>query len=179
MFRAPSWTGPLFARPVSLGGKPPSREGKPALPAPLADWSGNPFTASSPLRAVLQSTPFHRLPAEIGPSVACRTVLPLPAVWRGGVGFSTDTSDLERLEDFLERLANHFSAIASSSPPAGIKFCVIFDRCIPLFVYCKLSESWTPSIAVLANPECCSTCYLRFCKLRNSVRPVTCLRFLP
>ena len=64
-------------RPVSLGGKPPSYKEAPALPAPLADWSGNPFAASSPREAVQLRTSFHRLPAEIGPSVALRF---LPAV---------------------------------------------------------------------------------------------------
>jgi hypothetical protein len=66
-------------RPVSLGGKPPSSKEAPALPAPLADWSGNPFAASSPRRTVQLRTSFHRLPAEIGPSVARRIFLPLPA----------------------------------------------------------------------------------------------------
>lgn len=66
-------------RPVSLGGKPPSYKEAPALPAPLADWSGNPSAASSPRRAVLLRTSFHRLPAEIGPSVTRRTFRPLPA----------------------------------------------------------------------------------------------------
>ena len=73
-----------FPRPVSLGGKLPSQKRAPALPAPLADWSGNPFAASSPRRTVQLQTSFHRLPAEIGPSVTRRTVLPLPAFWRGG-----------------------------------------------------------------------------------------------
>jgi hypothetical protein len=59
-------------RPVSLGGKPPSSKEAPALPAPLADWSGNPFAASSPREAVQLRTSFHRLPAEIGPSVTLR-----------------------------------------------------------------------------------------------------------
>ena len=71
-------------RPVSLGGKPPSSKEAPTLPAPLADWSGNPFAASSPRRTVQLQTSFHRLPAEIGPSVTRRTVLPLPAFWGGG-----------------------------------------------------------------------------------------------
>jgi len=71
---------PPFARPVPLGGKPPSREVRPALPAPLADWSGGSFAASSPFRAVLPQSSFHRLPAEIGPSVARRAFLPLPAL---------------------------------------------------------------------------------------------------
>ena len=66
-------------RPVSLGGKPPSSKEAPTLPAPLADWSGNPFAASSPRRTVQLRTSFHRLPAEIGPSVTRRTFLPLPA----------------------------------------------------------------------------------------------------
>lgn len=83
MFHGPSWAGSLPRGLVSLGGKPPSYKEAPALPAPLADWSGNPFAASSPLRAVQLRTSFHRLPAEIGPSVACRTFLPLPALWRG------------------------------------------------------------------------------------------------
>lgn len=71
-------------RPVSLGGKLPSYKEAPALPAPLADWSGNPSAASSPRRTVQLRTSFHRLPAEIGPSVTRRTVLPLPAFWGGG-----------------------------------------------------------------------------------------------
>jgi hypothetical protein len=45
----------------------------------------------------------------------CHTAIALDR--SSAVGFSTDTPDLERLEDFLERLSNHFSAIASSSPP--------------------------------------------------------------
>ena len=36
------------------------------LPAPLASWSGIRFAASSPFRAVLLQSSFHRLPAEIG-----------------------------------------------------------------------------------------------------------------
>ena len=84
MFHGPSWAGSLPRGLVSLGGKPPSYKEAPALPAPLADWSGNPFAASSPRRAVLLRTSFHRLPAEIGPSVTRRTVLPLPAFWGGG-----------------------------------------------------------------------------------------------
>ena len=89
MFRGPSWAEPLPRSFVSLGGKPPSYKEAPALPAPLADWSGNPFAASSPRRTVRLRTSFHRLPAEIGPSVACRTVLPLPAFW-GGWDFRPD-----------------------------------------------------------------------------------------
>ena len=73
-----------FTRPVSLGGKPPSQKRAPALPAPLADWSGNPFAASSPRRTVRLRTSFHRLPAEIGPSVTLRVLLAvagLPGRW--------------------------------------------------------------------------------------------------
>ena len=78
-----------FPWPVSLGGKPPSAKRAPALPAPLADWSGTHFAASSSRGTVQLRTSFHRLPAEIGPSVACRTFLPLPAL-RGGGDFRPD-----------------------------------------------------------------------------------------
>src|SRR5215203_2572228 len=81
MFHGPSWAGSPPRGFVSLGGKLPSYKEAPALPAPLADWSGNPFAASSPRRTVLLRTSFHRLPAEIGTSVTRRSVLPLPAFW--------------------------------------------------------------------------------------------------
>jgi hypothetical protein len=71
------------------GGNHLPQKRAPALPAPLADWSGTHFAASSPRRTVQLRTSFHRLPAEIGPSVACRTFLPLPAL-RGGGDFRPD-----------------------------------------------------------------------------------------
>jgi hypothetical protein len=89
MFRGPSWAGSLPRGLVSLGGKPPSYKEAPTLPAPLADWSENPSAASSPRKAVQLRTSFHRLPAEIGPSVTRRIFLPLPAI-RGGGDFRPD-----------------------------------------------------------------------------------------
>ena len=89
MFRGPSWAGSLFRGLSPWGGNHLPQKRAPALPAPLADWSGNLFAASSPRRAVQLRTSFHRLPAEIGPSVACRTFLPLPAL-RGGGDFRPD-----------------------------------------------------------------------------------------
>ena len=89
MFRGPSWAGSLFRGLSPWGGNHLPQKRAPALPAPLADWSGNLFAASSPRRTVQLRTSFHRLPAEIGPSVACRTFLPLPA-FRGGGDFRPD-----------------------------------------------------------------------------------------
>lgn len=89
MFRGPSWAGSLFRGLSPWGGNHLPQKRAPALPAPLADWSGTHFAASSPREAVQLRTSFHRLPAEIGPSVACRTFLPLPAL-RGGGDFRPD-----------------------------------------------------------------------------------------
>ena len=75
MFRGPSWAGSLLRGLSPWGGNRLSQKRAPALPAPLADWSGNPFAASSPRRTVQPRTSFHRLPAEIGPSVTLRFLL--------------------------------------------------------------------------------------------------------
>jgi hypothetical protein len=75
MFRGPSWAGSLFRGLSPWGGNHLPQKRAPALPAPLADWSGNQFAASSSRRTVQLRTSFHRLPAEIGPSVACRVLL--------------------------------------------------------------------------------------------------------
>jgi hypothetical protein len=44
-------------------------------------WSGSISLASR--KTLHPRFPFHRLPAEIGTLVACRAVLPFPALWRG------------------------------------------------------------------------------------------------
>jgi hypothetical protein len=61
-------------RPLRRGWKSgaASHDRKTSLPAPLPGWP-----------RIRSEEPQHCLPAEIGPLVTCRPVLPLPAFWRG------------------------------------------------------------------------------------------------
>ena len=68
-FRGPSWVG-SFASPAPRGSRELRQEDQ--LFRRLFRWSD------------LGRSPPHRHPVEIGPSVACRTFLPLPAFWGGG-----------------------------------------------------------------------------------------------
>ena len=52
--------------------KPRRAGGRSTLPAPLPGWP-----------RLRSEEPRHCRPAEIGPLVTCRTVLPLPTFWRG------------------------------------------------------------------------------------------------
>ena len=82
-FRGPSWDTPY---PVSLCSPSlrrvpgtASHGRKISLPAPLTGWPW--FGSINRSRKSCPRFPFHRLPAEIGPLVTCRTVLPFPTVW--------------------------------------------------------------------------------------------------
>ena len=79
MFHGPSWVDhscvPLCSPQIPRrrqSGNRVALEGRSTLPAPLTGWPRKEPESSS-----------HCLPAEIGPLVTCRTVLPLPAFRRG------------------------------------------------------------------------------------------------
>jgi hypothetical protein len=76
MFRGPSWVDrscvPLRSPASEETFEPRRARGRSTLPAPLPGWPRKEPESS-----------LHCLPAEIGPLVTCRTVLPLPAPQRG------------------------------------------------------------------------------------------------